>query len=80
MRAGNFKLVEFFEDSKVELYDLASDPGERQDLASSQPERAEEMRKRLAEWRASVGAQMPTPNPDPVDPFGPKALPPKPEK
>jgi arylsulfatase A-like enzyme len=81
MRSGRWKLVEFFEDSRVELYDLASDPGEQHDLASSQPERAQQMRKQLADWRASVGAQMPTPNPDPVDPFGPKGLPPKqPEK
>lgn len=75
MRLGSTKLVEFFEDSRVELYDLSSDPGERRDLAAAQPERAEEMRKQLAEWRKSVGAQMPTPNPDPVDPFGPKGLP-----
>jgi arylsulfatase A-like enzyme len=77
MRSGSWKLVEFFEDSRVEIYDLASDPGERRDLVSSQPERAEQMRKKLAEWRASVGAQMPTPNPEPVEPFGPKGLPPK---
>jgi arylsulfatase A-like enzyme len=77
IRSGTFKLVEFFEDSRVELYDLASDPGEERDLAAAQPERAEQLRKGLAEWRKSVDAQMPTPNPDPVDPFGPKALPPK---
>jgi arylsulfatase A-like enzyme len=81
MRSGPYKLVEFFEDSKVELYDLASDPGEQHDLAAAQPERAEAMRKQLADWRKSVDAQMPTPNPDPVEPFGPKGLPPKaPEK
>jgi arylsulfatase A-like enzyme len=80
MRSGNYKLVEFFEDSRVELYDLAADPGEQRDLAAAQPERAEKMRKELAEWRTSVGAQMPTPNPDPVEPFGPKGLPPKAEK
>src|SRR6185436_14483234 len=80
IRVGSFKLVEFFEDSKVELYDLASDPAEQHDLAASQPERAEEMKRKLAEWRKSVDAQMPTPNPEPVEPFGPKGLPPKPEK
>ena len=81
MRSGNYKLLEFFEDSRVELYDLAADPGEQHDLASAQPERAEAMRKELAEWRRSLDAQMPTPNPEPVDPFGPKGLPPKaPEK
>ena len=75
MRAGTFKLVEFFEDSKVELYDLATDPGEERDLAAAQPERAAEMTRRLHRWRESVGAQMPTPNPEPVDPFGPKGQP-----
>ena len=75
VRTGNYKLIEFFEDSKIELYDLASDPGEERDLAAAQPERAEQMRKQLAEWRTSVGAQMPTPNPEPVEPFGPKGIP-----
>ena len=74
---GRYKLVDFFEDNHVELYRLADDEGERKDLASAEPARAEEMRKLLADWRRDVGAQMPTPNPDPVDPFDPKALPPK---
>lgn len=77
IRTGAFKLLEFFEDSRVELYDLASDPGEERDLAAAQPERAEKMKKDLAEWRQAVSAQMPSPNPDPVEPFGPKGLPPK---
>jgi arylsulfatase A-like enzyme len=76
VRMGDWKLLEFYEDSHVELYDLAKDPGEQQDLAAAQPERAAAMKKQFAEWRVSVGAQMPTPNPKPVDPFPP----PKPEK
>ena len=76
---GNYKLLEFFEDSRVELYDLAADPGEQHDLAAAQPERAAELRKRLADWRREVGAQMPTPNPEPVEPFGPQGIP-KPPK
>lgn len=75
MRLGPYKIVEFFEDMRVELYDLSSDPGEERDLAAAQPERAQEMRKKLAEWRSSVGAQMPSPNPDPVEPFGPNGNP-----
>jgi hypothetical protein len=59
----------------VELYDLSTDPAEEHDLAAAQRERAEEMRKKLAEWRTAVDAQMPTPNPDPVEPFGPKGCP-----
>jgi arylsulfatase A-like enzyme len=76
VRVGNWKLLEFFEDERVELYDLAKDPGELLDLAAAEPDRASTMRRQLAEWRVSVGAQMPTPNPKPVDPFPPQ----KPEK
>jgi arylsulfatase A-like enzyme len=76
VRVGDWKLLEFFEDDRVELYDLAADPAEQKDLAAAQPERAAAMKKQLADWRVSVGAQMPTPNPKPVDPFPPQ----KPEK
>lgn len=79
IRSGTFKLLEFYEDSRVELYDLAADPGEQKDLAAAQPERAAQLKKQLEEWRTSVGAQMPTPNPDPVEPFGPKGNPPAPK-
>ena len=75
LRTGNHKIVEFFEDSRIELYDLSSDPGEERDLAAAPPERTEAMKQQLHRWRTSVDAQMPTPNPDPVDPFGPKGLP-----
>jgi arylsulfatase A-like enzyme len=77
LRAGASKLLEFYEDSNLELYDLPGDAGEQQDLAAGQPARAGELRKRLAEWRESVAAQMPLPNPDPVEPFGPRGVPKK---
>jgi hypothetical protein len=64
VRAGDWKLVEFFEDQRIELYSLKDDIGEKQDLAAKLPEKAAELRKRLQDWRASVGAQMPTPNPN----------------
>jgi arylsulfatase A-like enzyme len=64
MRAGDWKLVENFEDGRLELYDLASDVGEASDLAARQPERARDMQRQLAAWRERVGAQMGTPNPD----------------
>jgi uncharacterized sulfatase len=71
---GTEKLVEHFEDGRVELFDLAADPGERQDLSATRPERAGELAKRLAAWRTRISAAMPTPNPNPVDPYGPKAF------
>jgi arylsulfatase A-like enzyme len=75
VRLGNWKLLEFFEDNHVELYDLAADSGENTDLAKAQPAQAEQLQKQLAAWRRSVDAQMPTPNPEPVEPFGPQGRP-----
>ena len=65
IRAGDWKLLEYFEDGRVELYDLAADPGEKRNLAAAEPARAAELRTRLARWRAEVGAKMPTVNPTP---------------
>jgi len=64
IRAGDFRLVEFYEDRHVELYNLKDDIGETRDLAASRPEQVEELKARLHAWRERVGAQMPTPNPD----------------
>ncbi len=60
IRVGDMKLVEWFEDGSIELYDLSTDLGERRDLARERPEVAAELRQRLARWRESVGANMPT--------------------
>ncbi len=64
MRSGQWKLLEFLEDHHVELYDLAKDIGEKDDLAARMPQKAHELRRRLHAWRESVGAQMPQPNPN----------------
>ena len=73
--AGSEKLVEHFEDGRVELFDLATDPGEHRDRATERPERTAALRARLTAWRESVQAAMPSPNPQPVDPFGPDGEP-----
>lgn len=62
MRLGDWKLVENFEDQSLELYNLAADPGEVENLAATQAARVDEMRAQLQTWRERVGAQMPTPN------------------
>jgi arylsulfatase A len=64
VRSGDWRLVEFHEDGKVELYNLKEDIGETKDLAASQSERRDALLTMLRQWRAGVGAQMPTPNPD----------------
>jgi arylsulfatase A-like enzyme len=67
IRAGNWRLVHFYEDDRDELYDLAADPGETTDVAKERPEKTADLRRRLDTWLADVGGQLPTPNPD-VDP------------
>lgn len=63
VRRGDWKLIEFFEDGAVELYDLGRDPGEQTDLAAAEPRRADALRSALQQWRQQVGARMPEPNP-----------------
>ncbi len=64
VRAGDWKLLEYHEDSRVELYNLKDDLGEATDVAAKMPEKAAELRRRLQAWRKDVGAQMPVANPD----------------
>jgi arylsulfatase A-like enzyme len=64
VRSGDWKMIQFYESGHVELYNLASDLAEQQDLANAIPEKANALAKELAEWRTRVGAQMPVPNPN----------------
>jgi len=63
VRDGKWKLVEHYDDGRVELFDLDADRSETRDLSKTLPARAAAMRKRLRDWRAAVGAQENTPNP-----------------
>ncbi len=63
LRDGDWKLVEWYEDRQVELYNLRDDPGEQHDLAAQDPSRAQTLQTRLAAWRKDVNALMPTPFP-----------------
>ena len=64
VRDGNWKLIHFYEDDRVELFDLANDRSERTDLAKTYPARAKELKQQLDKWRGCVGANAPKPNPD----------------
>ena len=63
IRQGDWKLLEYFEDNHIELYNLSDDIGEQNDLARTMSEKAGELRKRLDDWRKAVNAQMPTKKP-----------------
>jgi arylsulfatase A-like enzyme len=62
VRMGEWKLLEYFEDDRVELYNLKDDLGEKSDLSRRMPDKVEKLRKRLHAWRKAVDAAMPTPN------------------
>jgi arylsulfatase A-like enzyme len=65
IRRGNFKLLEFFEDGHLELYDLAADIGEQNDLSDTMPDTTRELHELMQRWREDVGAYVPTElNPD----------------
>ncbi len=59
VRTGNWKLLEFFEDGRLELYNLKDDIGERTDLSRKMPEKTRELHRLLKDWRAAVHAPVP---------------------
>ncbi|MSU25379.1 MAG: DUF4976 domain-containing protein [Opitutus sp.] len=64
IREGDWKLIHFFEDDRVELYNLRDDLGEKTDRAPTDPKKAAALRAKLTAWRTAVGAQLPTNNPN----------------
>ena len=77
IRRGDWKLIEWFEDRRVELFNLADDLGEQHDLCRQNPERANQLRAQLRAWQKEVGAKLPTVNPkhEPTHPSGRAAEP-----
>ena len=74
IRLGNLKLIHFYEDNRVALFDLAKDIGEREDLAQQMPKDVQELKGRLDQYLAAINAQLPTSNPsfDPSQPVAPR--------
>ena len=62
IQVGDWKLMEYLEDGKLELYNLRDDIGESKNLAQTMPDKAKELHARLVAWRKEVNAPMPTPN------------------
>ena len=60
VREGDWKLIEFYEDGHLELYNLADDIGEQTDLAAKKPELTAKMHEKLKAWRKKTGAKLPT--------------------
>ncbi len=65
VRSGSWKLLQFFEEDDLELYNLKDDPGEQIDLAEKQVEIRDSLLQTLMHWRREVGAPVPrTKNPE----------------
>ncbi|WP_236973527.1 sulfatase [Membranihabitans maritimus] len=60
IRSGNYKLIEFFEDNKLELYNLEKDIGESYNLVDKMPEKVKELYQKLKDWRKSIDATVPS--------------------
>lgn len=63
VRRGDWKLIEFYEDGRLELFNLREDIGEHRNLVVREPRKAAELHHLLRKWRKDVAAAMPTPNP-----------------
>jgi len=63
VRCGNYKLIEFFDDESVVLYDLSNDIGESRDLSEQMPKKTADLLRMLHDWRDAVDAPMMRPNP-----------------
>ena len=64
IRSGDWKLIQFYEESRFELYNLKEDLGEHNNLAVKNPEKAKELRDKLVAWRKNMNASEPTANPN----------------
>ncbi len=62
VRLGDYKLIEFYEDNRVELYNLRDDLGEQNDLAMKMPDKSAELKQMLQPVARRSGARMPTVN------------------
>ncbi len=67
---GDFKLIRIYETGRLELFDIAKDPGERYDLAAQIPDKTKDLNQRLTDYLLEVQAQMPRANPN-YDPSKP---------
>ena len=64
IRAGDWKLIHYYEDNRMELFNLKNDPAETKNLADAQPAKAKALREKLDAWRKETDAKAPTKNPD----------------
>jgi arylsulfatase A-like enzyme len=57
IREGDWKLIQFHETGRVELYNLRRDPGEALDVADVEGDVTVRLMEKLIDWKKQVGAQ-----------------------
>lgn len=60
IRLGDWKLIQYFENNDIELYNLKDDISEKNNLAESNPEKVKELLDLLVQWRNETNAPVPT--------------------
>ena len=60
IRAGDFKLIKFYDDNSTELYNLKEDLSEANDLSKLMPEKTAELKNKLESWISETNARVPT--------------------
>ncbi len=64
IRDGDWKLIKFYDQEKIELYNLKKDPSEKKDLAKKNSAKAKELKNKLLAWQKQMNAKLPEPNPN----------------
>ena len=59
IQEDGWKLIYFYEDDRIELYNLPADKGERNDLAASEKEKAAYLKNKLMAWLKANNARFP---------------------
>jgi arylsulfatase A len=63
IRKGDYKLIHFYRDNRLELYNINNDISEKVNLAQKMPEKVKELKNQLDAWRKAVNAEVPDTNP-----------------
>ena len=62
IRSGNYKLIDFYQQKRVELYDLSSDISETKNIANEKPEITKQLMAKIQQWRKDLNVNMPKEN------------------
>jgi len=56
IRDGDYKLIDWYDEERVELYHIPTDLREENNLAAKMPEKADELLKKITDWRNETQA------------------------